>query len=178
MATEVVRRPTVTVNVGSVSSMTMEAIEGGAAKLGMGGADTRAAVGRGDCSACETVRHELAKRLSEYLGAVDSTVKAVYVYQPEYGLAGDEPVYDRPNLSPGISLIVWTSRKSAALSSLIASLKLAVAEEGEKLGCRKANALCWTVDVQLVDDEEVRARTGYGALIESIYVRPVEIWHR
>jgi len=32
--------------------------------------------------------------------------------------------------------------------------------------------------VKMVDDDEVLGRLGYGALINSIYVRPMEIWRR
>jgi len=34
------------------------------------------------------------------------------------------------------------------------------------------------LDVRLVDDKEVQERTGYGVLIGSLYVRPLEIWRR
>jgi len=30
----------------------------------------------------------------------------------------------------------------------------------------------------VVDEDEVEKRTGYGALIDSFYMRPIEVWHR
>lgn len=132
----------------------------------------------GDCSVCEYLRYGLAKGVAEYLGSVDDAIKSVYIYEPEYATAMDVPIPDRPNLSPGISMIVWASRKSASLSSVVTMLGSALAEESRQLACPKANALCWSLEVQAVDDDEVKGRTGYGALIGSLYVCPTEIWRR
>jgi hypothetical protein len=57
-------------------------------------------------------------------------------------------------------------------------MRAALAEEYRHLGCAKANALCSELDVRVVDEDEVEKRTGYGALINSLYVRPIEVWHR
>jgi len=132
----------------------------------------------GDCSVCEYLRYGLAKGVAEYLGSLDGTVKAIYTYEPEYATSVDEPIPDRPNLTPGINLIAWVSRKSAALSSVVTSVSSALAEECKQLACPKANALCYTFDIKAADDDEVQERTGYGALIGSLYVRPLEIWRR
>ena len=139
---------------------------------------TIAALKRGDCSVCEYMRHALAQEVAGYLGSVDSSVKAVYTYEPEYATGAEGPIPDRPNLSPAISMIAWVDHKSAALASVVNILSSAVAEELRQLGCPKANALCHMLDVEVVDDDAVRGRIGYGALINSIYVRPVEIWRR
>ena len=132
----------------------------------------------GDCSVCEYLRYALAKGVAEYLGSMDNTVKAIYIYEPEYATSMDMTIPSRPNLSPGINLIVWVSRKSAALSSVVASVSSALAEECKQLACPKANALCYQLDVEVADDDEVYRQTGYGLLINSLYVRPIEIWQR
>jgi hypothetical protein len=132
----------------------------------------------GDCSVCEYLRYALAKGVAEYLGSMDDTVKAIYIYEPEYATSMDVAIPSRPNLSPGINLITWVSRKSAALSSVVASVNSALAEECKQLACPKANALCYQLDVEVADDDEVYRQTGYGLLINSLYVRPIEIWQR
>jgi hypothetical protein len=137
-----------------------------------------AALHCGDCSVCEYLRYGLAKGLAEYLGSVDDTVKAIYTYEPGYATSVDEPAPGRPNLTPGINLLAWVSRKSAALSSVVASMGSALSEECGRFTCPNANVLCYELDVKVADDDEVRRRTGYGALIDSLYVRPMEIWHR
>ena len=139
---------------------------------------TLEALQQGDCTVCEYLRYGLAQEVAKYLGSVDHTVKAVYVYEPEYATAGDGSVPDRSNLSPGISMIIWASRKNAALSSVVNLMSSALTEEIKRLACPKANALCHMLDAHVVDDDEVLGRTGYGALIDSFYVRPMEIWHR
>lgn len=126
-----------------------------------------------DCTACAYLRYGLARAVAEYLGSVDGTVKVIYNYDPERATAIDGDID-----STGINLIVWADRKSAALSSLVGLISRALAEECGKLGCPKADALCCTLDIQVVDDEEVRYRSGYGALINSLYVRPQEVWRR
>jgi len=159
--------------------MMEHALDFAAEKAGHKGREqTIAALKRGDCSVCKYMCHGLTQEVAEYLGSVDSSVKAVYTYEPEYATGAEGPMPDQPNLSPAISMIAWVDRKSAALASVVSILSSAVAEELRRLGCPKANALCHTLDVKIVGDDEVLGRLGYGALINSIYVSPMEIWRR
>lgn len=133
----------------------------------------------GDCVVCEYLRYGLAKSLAEYLGSMDNRAKSIYIYDDlDTSLTWSDDSPDRPNNAPGIRMIVWVSRKSPALSSLVDTLSAIVEEESRQLACPKANGLCHQLDVIVVDDQEVERRTGYGALIHSIYLRPIEIWHR
>ncbi|NOR84401.1 MAG: hypothetical protein GQ526_13015 [Ardenticatenales bacterium] len=169
----------ITFEKSEVTKMMEEAIAYCSEKAGLGGKEqARKALQSGDCCVCEYMRHAMAQSMAEYLGSVDDTIKAVYTYEPEYATSMDEPIPGRPNLSPGFNLIARVSRKSAALSSVVASLRSALADECKRLGCCKANALCFELDVQVVDEGEVQKRTGYGALINSVYVRPLEVWSR
>ena len=162
-----------------VTTMMEEALEFCAEKAGLKDKEqAREVLRKGDCYVCEYLRYALAKGVAEYLGSVDDTLKAIFTYEPEYATSVDESIPGRPNLSPGFNLIARVSRKSAALSSVVASVSSALAEECKRLGCPKANALCHELDVKLADDDEVQKRTGYGALINSLYVRPIEIWRR
>jgi hypothetical protein len=139
---------------------------------------TVAALQRGDCAVCERVRYGLAQRIAEYLGSVDTSLKAVYVYEPEYAVAGDGAGPESSAMSPGIHMIAWAGRKSAALASVVNMLGSSLAEESKAVACPKANALCYALAVQVVDDDEVLGRTGYGALVNSLYVRPIQLWRR
>jgi hypothetical protein len=178
MATQVVDMPTAKLGMGDVPTMLEEALQTVAAKSGQSPKETLEAMRGGDCATCETVRYRLAEAVAECLAVADPSVKAVYLYEPEYATGADSAVIERPNLSPGISMIVWSDRKSAALSAVVASLDSRLAEEADHLACPQANALCWTLDAQIVDDHQVQSNSGYGALINSLYVRPVELWHR
>lgn len=75
-------------------------------------------------------------------------------------------------------MIAWVTRKSAALSSLISLIGSHLAQGFTQFSCPHANALCSKLDVHIVDDDEVLMRTGYGALLTSFYVRPIEVWRR
>lgn len=139
---------------------------------------SRLAIRDGDCAVCEYLRHGVAQAVAKYLGETDEAIKAVYAYQPEYATMSDALVDGQPRRSPGINLIAWVNRKTAALSSLLAMLGAAISEEFQLLGCPKGNALCGLLDVQLVDDADIVGRSGYGALVDSLYVRPMQVWHR
>lgn len=131
------------------------------------------ALHNGNCCVCEYMRYALGKQVGQYLGSVDDTVRAVYSYEPEFGQGIEEG-----RSSPGVNLVAHVSRKSAALSSVVACMGLALAEERKKLGCPNAKAPCFDLDVKLADDGEVQTRKGYGALIASQWVQPVQVWRR
>lgn len=132
----------------------------------------------GDCTLCDYLRYGLAKELSAHLASLDETIKAVYMYEPEIITAGDGLISQGPSMVPAINMIVWVTRKTAALESLLASTARALEDRLMKLGCEKASSLCHTVDTALVDDEDVCARRGYGALLSSVTVLPIPIWRR
>jgi hypothetical protein len=142
------------------------------------GTEMREAITGGNCKACGYLRHALAEEMARYLGSLDGSVKAVYTYEPEYATAGDGYMPNVPATSPAINMIAWVEQKSAALSSVVNILGAALKDEFERLECPKANALCRMVDIKIIDDQEVHHRTGYGALVNSTFVRPLEVWHR
>jgi hypothetical protein len=162
-----------------VSNMVEEALAFCAEKAGLQGSKAaRDALRTGDCCACEYLRYGLAQSVAEYLASVDETVNAVYSYEPEQATRVDEPVPDRPNLSPGLSLIAKVSRKNAGMSATLASLREALAKEHKRLGCPSANATCSQIELWAVDEAEVENRVGYGALLNSLHVRPIKVWPR
>jgi hypothetical protein len=165
--------------MGDVAAMLQQAVQAAVEKVHMQNAgEVRDALRAADCELCDRVRYELAKAVAEYLGAVDGTVKSVYLYEPEYAADGSEAGIDAGQSSPGIDMIVWVTRKSAALASVINMLNASLAQELQGLACPKSNALCYSLDAQVVDDDQVLRRSGYAALIDSLYVRPIELWHR
>jgi len=162
-----------------VSRMFDEAIEFCAEKSGVNGPEkARKAIGNGDCCVCEYLRYALARQVAEYLGSVDESITAIYSYEPEYAIGSDSMGPGHPRPQPAMNLIARVNRKSAALSSVVASLSTALDENLRQLGCPHANALCRELAVHLADEEDVKRRMGYGALVNSLYVGPIEVWHR
>lgn len=179
MTTHVEKKSALSFELASLSVVMENALESCAKRLGMDGrAKALGAMHQGECFVCEQMRYDLAKGLAAYLGSMDATVKAVYAYEPEYATSADEALPEGPRRTPAINLIVWADRKSAALQALQDALSATMAQDWSALGCPKASKLCSTLDIQVVDDAEVQAGSGYGAVIQSLYVRPLEVWRR
>jgi hypothetical protein len=162
-----------------VSRMMDEAMQYCAEKAGLKTKERAAvALKSGDCCACEYMRHAVAIKVAEYLGSLDDGITAAYSYDPGYAVEVDSIVPGPRKLQPAVSLILRVNRKSAALSSLVASLSAALERELRQVGCASANALCRSIDVVVADEQEVQKRNGYGALIHSVWVQPLEVWRR
>ncbi len=167
----------ITVDRSLMRNMIEEAIEFCARKTGARSREEAlVAILSGDCSFCEYLRYGLSRQIGAYLGSMDRHVRTVYAYEPEYGTTEDDAGVVK--LSSSINLLAWVDRKSAALESIIESLAEALRDERSQLLCEKTNGTCFMLDVQVVDDEEVKSRRGYGALVNSVHVRPTELWTR
>jgi len=159
--------------------MVQEAIAFCAQKMGLQTAEEVVdTIRKGDYQACQYMRYGLAKQVGKYLGSVDKNVKAIYLYEPDYAAGIYDVNGEKPSLSPHINMIAWVGRKTAALSSLVASLDEALKEAQIPLLCLDANQLFCCLDVVVVDDDEVSNRRGYGAMLSSLYVDPTVIWNR
>ncbi len=170
---------TVTIDGIAIQDMVQSALAFSAQKTALQAAgEVQQAVGGGDCVACGYLRYALSKEIGEYLGTIDTSVQAVYAYEPEYAAGALHVDSARPAVDNGINLIVSVDRKNAALSSVVASLDDAIREGVKSLLCSKANGSCYAFDVRVVDGDEVASRRGYGALISSIYAAPVRLWAR
>jgi hypothetical protein len=117
-------------------------------------------------------RHELAREAAVYLGTLDKHVKAVYM--AEYDASPEDMAFaEEQSLTP-VHLILWVTRKTAALTAAATALDRALLESYRAwVG---PNAPGYLVDVQLVDDHEVTNRKGYGAVLTSIHMPPLRIW--
>lgn len=172
LATPPLRLPDATSTAEVVLAQAMEFC---AQKMGLGNAED--AIGRlkqGDSAACRYCNYSVAKQVGGALGALDENVKAVYVC--DYDATPEDLCFNEaPQASP-VHMIVWTERKTSALNSLIAALDRALAQNYASLmGLDKVG---YMLDVQLVDDADIQNRTGCGALLSSLYHRPIQIWER
>jgi hypothetical protein len=139
----------------------------------------RHALLQGQCEHCEIVTDSLARQIAGFLGQVDKTVKAIYRYEP----VGDAQAGPASNggASPGhsgINLVAWVERKSAALGALVDTLETALSASQTKVGCVKATSGCSTLDLQMVDDRDVREKRGFGVLVDSQYLEVKAVWQR
>jgi hypothetical protein len=168
-----------TVDPAAVSEWLDEALEFCAQKSGKAGVEQALrSLADGDCCACEYLRHALVKRVGQYLGFMDGAVRAVYTYEPEHAIGWDGPVPEGGDSSPGMHLVAHVSHKGSSLPGLVLALEAALAEERRKLNCSRSTAPCFGLDLGVADDADVQQRLGYGALITSPWVQPVQVWHR
>lgn len=129
---------------------------------------------QGDPIACQYWHYALAGQVAEYLGAWDQDVKAIYSCDYD---ATPQDLSCRPS-SPAslIHMLVWTQRKTAALEALVDTLDHALTTLcADALDVPRLSRL---LDVQFVNDADVENRTGYGALLTSLYNRPILVWER
>lgn len=126
---------------------------------------------RGECEYCKCISNHLVRQIGEYLGQVDSTIKAVYQYEPTVKVSKKEK-------SIGIHFLVWVEHKSAALGALVETLESVLADSQRKLGCPNAGPECYTLDMEMADDRDVRERRGFGLLVDNSNLRAQLIWSR
>jgi hypothetical protein len=170
---------TVTINGTAIQDMVGDALAFSAKKGALQNREhAQRAIAGGDCTVCAYFRYGLSKEMGEYLGAIDSSVQAVYSYEPEYAAGVLHIDSAGPGIDRGINLIVSVDRKNHALDSIVASLEDATKEAAQSMLCPKANGSCYAVDVRIVDGEELASRRGYGALVSSLYATPVKLWSR
>jgi hypothetical protein len=127
----------------------------------------------GDRGAREYFQYGLAMQVAELLGGLDDEVQAVYLYDDE--ATPDDSALGEviPTL---IHLIVLARRKTSALDSLIVGLGRAVVQSYGRLFDKPQ--LRHLLDVQVVDNSELDAGTGLGALMSSLHHRPSLVWKR
>ncbi len=140
---------------------------------------TRQALRKGRCDACEYLSYSLVRQVGEYLGGIDRTVKAVYAFKPDRApLTQQDGNVTAGRRASGINLIAWVDRKSAALSALGTTLETVLSYSRRRIGCVNATPACCNFNMQMVDDKEVQEGRGYGAIVQSMYVRSIQVWAR
>ncbi len=127
----------------------------------------------GDRSAWDYFQYGLAAQVAELLGGLDDEVQAVYLYDDE--ATPDDAALGEvtPSL---VHLIVLANRKTSALDSLIVGLSRAVVQSYGRLFDKPQ--LRHLLDVQVMDNTELDARVGLGALMSSLHHRPSLVWKR
>ena len=138
----------------------------------------RSALQQGRCDICGHVSDSLGRQIGEYLGGIDKSVKAVYKYDPERTPYPSQIKNGTPIRRGGINLVAWVDRKSPVLTTLGTTLESVLADSQRKIGCKNATPACYTLDLQLVDDEDVAEHRGYGVITDSMYMRSTRVWTR
>jgi len=121
-------------------------------------------------------RHSLAQQVAGYLAQLDDSIVGVYTHS--YGDAEEEGEDRSCGVATNINLILHVRRKTAALSSAIASLDRALLEQYRALVAPNGDKMSSLLDVQVVDDRDVEDGVGFGAVLRASYSKPVRLWAR
>ena len=160
----------------TAESMLVKAIEFCAKKIG---ASSRATVidllEQKDRTACEYCLYGVAKQVAASLGAMDENVKSVYIL--DYDATPEDLCFGAGAQNARlIHLLVWTQRKTAAFDSLVEAWDRALAQAySDTIGVPGRTTL---LDVQVIDDADVKLRHGYGAFRAWMHQQPIQIWKR
>ncbi|MFA5400700.1 MAG: hypothetical protein WC169_08750 [Dehalococcoidia bacterium] len=128
---------------------------------------------KGDPIACSYCHYNIAKELGKILGIWDKDIRAVYAYGYDDNTTAEGCCED---VSPSslIHMIIWAGRKTNALKALIESIDRAMVQVHRRLlGLKDIEHV---LDIQVIDDDDVKNRKGYAALLQSIYQTPVKVW--
>lgn len=164
---------------GSLASMTeavlVEAIAFCAQKVRLDDSEIlKERLREGDRQVCEYCNYSLARQVAACLGALDNNVQAAYLY--DFEAPNDSGYFDEMRPTLPIHLIVWASRKTAALHAVVETWDRSLTQRyAELIGGQLPGHL---LDVQVVDSADVAKRIGYGAIITSLHHPPIEVWKR
>jgi hypothetical protein len=129
----------------------------------------------GDSTACSYCLYSLSKQVAEALGTQDDHIQAVYLFEHD-ATPQDGCFVDAMDPAPLLHLIVHVSRQTAALNALVAILDRALVRVWADTLDRKPQQSL--LDVHVIDDTAVASHMGYGALLQSVHNRPIQIWVR
>lgn len=127
----------------------------------------------GDEVAWDFFEYGIARQVAEHLGAMDREVRRIYSFDDE--ATPEDAAFSRHS-GRIVHLIVEVERRTGALHSLIAAVDRSIVQACSEVLNRQG--LQHMLDVQVVDEADVRNRNGYGALLASIHHRPMRIWER
>jgi hypothetical protein len=129
---------------------------------------------RCDESAANYCHYSIAKQVGEALGALDPTVQAVYMV--DYDATPEDICFGSTKGIEPIHVIIQVERKTKALSALVEALDRALVRSYAAL--LSLGDLEHILDAQLVDSEDIKKRVGYGAMLSSLYRKPLRVWER
>lgn len=114
--------------------------------------------------------YSIARQLGEVLGRVCKNVKAVYALDFAENIQ-EEKWHE---IDQTIHIILRVERKTNSVAVLIDTLHDALIQQYKQLLGK--DTLAYVLDAHLVDDEDIKSRTGYGALLGSVYQSPIHVW--
>jgi len=123
-----------------------------------------------DSSAHSYFRYGLAHQISRYIGSLSDSFKGIYIH--------GSSVENSSGPASDIDLIISTTKKVEELELLLTTLSGELEFYYNQLLGTKFFGDDYTgfLDVQLVDESDIKSRRGYGAVLTSVHYAPIKIW--
>lgn len=158
----------------AIDSVVKKALDTSASRLGLN--DSKRCLeqlNKCDSAAFNYYSYYFAKELGELLGSWSKNVKSVYACNYDSSISGEDCLESLPQFSL-IHMIVRVEQKNHALNSLLESIDGALVKKHRQVF--NLDRLEHALDAQVIDDQDVKNRTGYAAMLNSLYQPPIEIW--
>lgn len=158
-------------SVNAVNQIMAKATAYCATKKGISKADVPGLLEKGDAGAYGYFNHSIASQVGEVLGKVCDNVKAVYTLNYEDNIQED---VSGKSSDPTIHVILRVERKTNAVDALVEALNKGLTQKYRQLLGK--DTLKNILNAYPVDNEDIKNRTGYGALLGSIFQPPLHVW--
>ena len=160
--------------ISSVEYIVTKALQTSAYKIKL--YDVNALISRikgGDSVALNYYNYNIAKELGKVLGLWSKNIRAVYAYNYDDATSGAD-CFENTSMFSLIHMIIWAEQKNKPLNALVEAIDDAMAQRHKRM--LGLSQLEHVLDIQIISDEDVVNRTGYAALLESIYQLTIEVW--
>jgi hypothetical protein len=160
--------------VKTMESVLTAALKASSEKKGISDTDTFLTfLKQRDAAAFNYYCYHIAKGLGEVLGSWSNNIRAVYACNYDEDIPCEDSCEEKLAFF-NVHLIIWAEQKSKALDSLLEAMDRSMVHWHR--GLLGDNKLQHILDAQIIDDEDMRNRTGYAALINSVYQPPIRVW--
>jgi hypothetical protein len=121
-------------------------------------------------------QYEVALNVANILAKHDQNIQTVYAYDP--GLNADSESGEQLPPDMTVHLLVLVTKPSAALEALVKSLDRALTISLRELPSPLFMNREFILDANLVTEEDVKLRRGYGSMLNSLFAPLLKVWQR
>ncbi|UCG24124.1 MAG: hypothetical protein JSW55_18705 [Chloroflexota bacterium] len=121
-------------------------------------------------------KYGLAEGATNVIVANDGNIQAIYLFEESANPDSETEDALAPDLT--VHLLLLVDSNSAALEAFIESLDRSLTELLSDLPSPLLAKRTSLLNVIPITQEDVDARQGYGALLSSVFARPVKLWAR
>jgi hypothetical protein len=134
------------------------------------------ALRQGRRDTCRDFTRSLGRQIAEYLSDANGMIKAVFDYELDPASVRAQSEKMASVRSAGINLVIWAGQKSSDILENAAKFEKVLEESLAKLGFGNSETMCFPLDIEIVDDDDVQKRRGYGLIVRGELIRSSQLW--